>query len=56
MIEDYKIIVATTIAKLQISVYQSLEYGWEPIGGVSVSDNFYTQAIIKRRVESKLSM
>lgn len=56
MIEDYQIVVAITLAKLQISVYEYLKYGWEPVGGVALSGGVYTQAMIKRRVESKLSM
>ena len=45
---EYKVIyVLRTISKFEAEVNQAIKEGWKPIGGVSITEHYFAQAMIR---------
>ncbi|MDR3724430.1 MAG: DUF1737 domain-containing protein [Terracidiphilus sp.] len=42
----YKVLEARTREDLEKAVYEALGQGWQPLGGVAISDGMFYQAIV----------
>ena len=45
----YQVVTSRYLFDLMDNVQKQINFGWEPIGGVGMSDSLYTQAMIKRK-------
>ena len=45
----YQVVTGRYLVDLTGNVQKQISFGWEPIGGVGMSNDIYTQAMIKRK-------
>jgi hypothetical protein len=46
-IVEYAILRATIVETLEFSVAEAIKTGWQPLGGVSESNRYLTQAVVR---------